>query len=72
MTDEEIKTFQMALRIVGLEVDSAAIDLFLQVKEYYDIRGVDFDLMDACEIKANLYKKYGSGKTIMVTMTLQD
>jgi len=71
MTDEEIKLFQMALHIAGLEADKATIDLFFKVNEVFQNKGGDMTMKEACEIRADMIKNYG-GKTIMHTLNLTE
>lgn len=68
---DEIKIFTMALKIVGLTGDPAAIDAFLQIKELYDKKGYTIDLYDACKIKAELVAKYGK-RHVYYSMDLID
>lgn len=71
MSKNEMQIKQLAFRIVGLQMDEAALDAFEMVSAMYKKKKGAFDLHDACEIKAKLHEKHGR-RRVMYSMDLID
>jgi hypothetical protein len=61
-TEEELKKFQLAMRMAGVDLHLAIAETVLLVQDGLNGKGEEFSLQDSCEIMAHIQGKYPNGQ----------